>query len=102
VGAAINVKRNDNFAFEFFSDLLEGRLAMAHRLLLNLIMLGCSAILAYQGTIFTVLSMKRYSPAVGISLLVPSLAVPLSAALMCIVLGLQIVLNMHELIRGNR
>jgi TRAP-type C4-dicarboxylate transport system permease small subunit len=65
-------------------------------------MLGCSAILAYQGTIFTVLSMKRYSPAVGISLLVPSLAVPLSAALMCIVLGLQIVLNMHELIRGNR
>jgi TRAP-type C4-dicarboxylate transport system permease small subunit len=82
IGAAINVRRRTNFAFEFFSEALPGRLATLQRLLVDLIMLFICLILLKEGWAFAELSVKRLSPALGITLFIPTIIIPISAALM--------------------
>jgi len=85
LGAVVNVRRRTNFAFEFFVEVLPGRWAIAHRLFIDLIVLACCLILVRQGWVFAELSTKRLSPALGISLLIPTIILPISGLLMAVV-----------------
>jgi TRAP-type C4-dicarboxylate transport system permease small subunit len=91
LGGVVNVWRRSNFAFDSISTMLKGRWARAHRILVDLVIFGCSAIIMWQGWLYAALSVKRMSPALGFSLFVPTLAIPVSAALMAIVAAVHLV-----------
>jgi TRAP-type C4-dicarboxylate transport system permease small subunit len=85
LGGVVNVHRRTNFAFEAAGALVPPPLRRLHRLLIDLVILGCCAFIAWQGWLYALLSVKRMSPALGFSLFVPTLAVPVCALLMCLV-----------------
>lgn len=100
LGASIAVHRRTHFAFDMVADLFRGRLRAAQRLLVDLCMLAFAAVMIWQGSAFTALSLKRFSPAVGISLVWPTLVIPLSGALMLLFLAGHISRNLRALWRG--
>lgn len=81
LGAAICVRHRSHFAFEYF-DFLGGRAAGFQRLLVDLVVLAMAALIVVEGWNFAELSLKRFSPALGISLFVPTLVIPVSGVLM--------------------
>ena len=97
LGGAINVWRRSNFAFDAVSTMLRGRWAIAHRILVDLVILGCSAIVLWQGWLYALLSLKRMSPALGFSLFVPTLAIPVSALLMVIAVAVHLSDDIRDL-----
>ena len=90
LGGAINVWRRSNFAFDAIATMLSGRWAIAHRIVVDLVILGCSTVILWQGWLYALLSLKRMSPALGFSLFIPTLAIPVSAALMVIAVGVHL------------
>jgi len=82
LGAAICVRRRTHFAFDFLAGLLSGRAAAVQRLLVDLITIGIAAVLIVDGWSYAQLSIQRLSPALGISLFVPTIIIPVSGALM--------------------
>jgi len=82
LGAAICVRRRTHFAFDFLAGLLSGRAAAIQRLLVDLITIGIAAVLVVDGWSYAQLSVQRLSPALGISLFVPTIIIPVSGALM--------------------
>lgn len=101
LGASVAVHRRGHFAFDMVADLLPGRVRAAQRLLVDLCMLVFAGVMLGQGYTFAVLSIKRFSPAVGISLIWPTLAIPLSGALMGLFLLGQIARNLRAFRRGT-
>jgi len=82
LGAAICVRRRTHFAFDFLAGLLSGRAAAVQRLLVDLIVIAIAAVLVVDGWTYAQLSVQRLSPALGISLFVPTIIIPVSGALM--------------------
>src|SRR5512145_2012948 len=82
LGAAICTWRRSHFAFDLFAGRLSGRAAGVQRLVIDLCALLVAAVMLVQGATFAELSVQRLSPALGITLLLPTLAVPLSGGLM--------------------
>jgi len=82
LGAAVNTRRRSHFAFDFLAGLLRGRAAATQRLLVDLIVLGFSILMIVKGYEFAVVGIKRLSPGLGITMFVPTLIIPVSAAYM--------------------
>jgi TRAP-type C4-dicarboxylate transport system permease small subunit len=82
LGAAICVRRRTHFAFDFLAGLLSGRAAAAQSLLVDLIVIAIAVVLVVDGWTYAQLSVQRLSPALGISLFVPTIIIPVSGALM--------------------
>lgn len=82
LGAAICVRRRTHFAFDFLAGLLSGRAAAVQRLLVDLIVIAIAAVLVVDGWTYAQLSIQRLSPALGITLFVPTIIIPVSGALM--------------------
>ncbi len=91
LGAAICVRRRQHFAFDLPPDFLSPRVARAQRLLIDLVVLVAALLLLIEGWTFTQLSIRSLSPALGISLFIPTIVVPLSGAFMVFALVLDIV-----------
>lgn len=88
LGAAICTWRRSHFTFDLFAGRLSGRATGAQRLIVDLCVLLVAAVMLHQGAAFAELSVQRLSPALGITLLLPTLAIPVSGALMVLaVLG---------------
>jgi len=85
LGSAICSFRRTHFAFDVFSEALHGRAAGVHRLIVDLAVLAVTVILITEGWRFSQLSIQRMSPALGITLLVPTIVIPITGALMLIV-----------------
>ena len=85
LGAVVGVRRKIHLGFDFLPELLTGRWALVHRLLVNLSILAVALLLLLEGWTFALLSVRRLSPALGISLFVPTLVIPLSGGLMALV-----------------
>ena len=81
LGAAICSWRGTHFGFELFEHVLRGRAAGAQRLLVDLIVLIVAVVMVVEGWRFSLLSLQRMSPALGITLLVPTVVIPISGAL---------------------
>lgn len=76
------MRRRSHFAFDFLAGLLSGRTAAVQRLLVDLIVIGIAAVLVVDGWTYAQLSIQRLSPALGITLFVPTIIIPVSGALM--------------------
>ena len=85
LGTAISSWRRTHFAFDLFSEVLSGRAAGVQRLVVDVCVLAVTLVMVVEGWKFSQLSLARMSPALGITLSVPTMAIPLSGALMLIV-----------------
>lgn len=101
LGAAVGVRRHIHLGFDFLPDMLTGRWAVAQRLVINLSILIVALLLLVEGWNFSVLSIQRLSPALGISLFVPTLMIPISGALMTIVVLRDLARDVRQLFAGR-
>ena len=101
LGAAVCVRRRTHFAFDFLAGLLSGRAAAVQRLLVDLITIGIAAVLVVDGWSYAQLSIQRLSPALGITLFVPTIIIPISGALMIMAVIPHAVLDCRLLLTGR-
>ncbi len=82
LGAAISTRHRSHFSFDLAAGLLKGRAAGAQRLTVDLAVLAVAVLMLVEGWSFSQLSIQRLSPALGITLLVPTIVIPASGAFM--------------------
>jgi TRAP-type C4-dicarboxylate transport system permease small subunit len=85
LGTAVCSWRRQHFAFDVFSTHLHGRAAGVHRLIVDAAMLIVTLVLVIEGWRFSILSLQRLSPALGITLFIPTIVIPVAGALMTLV-----------------
>jgi TRAP-type C4-dicarboxylate transport system permease small subunit len=101
LGAAVGVRRRIHLGFDFLPELLAGRWADAQRLLIDLSILIVAVLLVVEGWTFSQLSVKRLSPALGISLFVPTLVIPISGGLMVLIVLRDLVRDVRQFAVGR-
>jgi TRAP-type transport system small permease protein len=103
LGAAVGVRRRIHLGFDFLPELLTGRWADAQRLLIDLSILAVAVLLLVEGWTFSQLSVRRLSPALGISLFVPTLVIPISGGLMVLIVLRDLVRDVRQFVvsRGH-
>ena len=101
LGAAVGVRRRIHLGFDFLPELLTGRWADAQRLLIDLSILIVAVLLVVEGWTFSQLSVKRLSPALGISLFVPTLVIPISGGLMVLIVLRDLVRDVRQFAVGR-
>lgn len=84
LGAAISVRHRSHFAFDLASGLLRGRAGAVQRLAVDLAVLVIALLMLVEGWNFSQLSIQRLSPALGITLLLPTIVIPVSGAFMAL------------------
>jgi TRAP-type transport system small permease protein len=82
LGAVIGVRRHIHLEFDFLGERLTGRWRGGQKLVIDLSILGTGLLLLVEGWTFADMSLRRFSPALGISLYLPTLVIPISGALM--------------------
>jgi TRAP-type C4-dicarboxylate transport system permease small subunit len=103
LGAAVGVRRRIHLGFDFLPDLLTGRWAAGiQRVVIDLSILIVALLLLVEGWTFSMLSVQRLSPALGISLFVPTLVIPISGALMLVIVLRDLVRDIRHLAAGER
>jgi len=101
LGAAIGVRRHNHFAFDFLAERLTGRAAGVQRLVVDLAILGVAAVLAIEGWAYSQLCIQRLSPALGITLFIPTIVIPLSGALMAVAAGMDVLRDFRWVWSGH-
>ena len=101
LGTAVCTWRHIHFSFDIFSELLTGRTAGAQRLLVDLCILLVTVVIAVTGWQFSQMSIARLSPALGITLLVPTIIIPVSGALMTLVILIDIARDLRQIWTGQ-
>jgi TRAP-type C4-dicarboxylate transport system permease small subunit len=81
LGAAICSWRGTHFSFELFDHMLKGRAAGAQRLVVDSAVLIVALVMVIEGWRFSQLSLQRMSPALGITLFVPTVVIPIAGVL---------------------
>ena len=82
LGAVVGVRRHIHLEFDFVGERLSGRWLGGQKLIIHLSILGVALLLLVEGWTFADMSLRRFSPALGISLYLPTLVIPISGALM--------------------
>jgi TRAP-type transport system small permease protein len=100
LGAAVGVRRRIHLAFDFLPLVLQGRAAGLHSLLINLSILLVALLLIVEGWYFAQLNVHRFSPAIGISLFIPTLIIPVSGALMLLAVVPDLLADLHRIVLG--
>jgi TRAP-type C4-dicarboxylate transport system permease small subunit len=101
LGTAVCSWRHTHFSFDVFSEVLSGRAAGVQHLLVDLCMLCVTAVLVVAGWQFSQLSVMRLSPALGITLFVPTIIIPVSAVLMTLVALVDIARDCRQIWTGE-
>ena len=84
-----------------FSEL-RGRAGGVQRLVVDLCVLAVTIVMIFTGWQFSVLSLARLSPALGITLFVPTIVIPVSAVLMTLVCLVDIWRDCRQIVTGER
>jgi TRAP-type C4-dicarboxylate transport system permease small subunit len=101
LGTAICSSRHTHFSFDMFSQL-RGRAGGVQRLLVDLCVLAVTVVLIVTGWQFSALSVARLSPALGITLFVPTIVIPVSGILMTLVCLVDIWRDCRQIVTGVR
>ena len=101
LGTAVCTWRHIHVSFDIFSELLTGRAAGVQRLLVDVCVLVATVVIAITGWQFSQMSIARLSPALGITLLVPTIVIPVSGALMTLVLLIDIARDVRQIWTGQ-
>jgi TRAP-type C4-dicarboxylate transport system permease small subunit len=102
LGTAVCSWRHTHFSFDLFSEILSGRAAGAQRLVVDICILGVTLVMVVYGWQFSQMSLARLSPALGITLFVPTIVIPVSGALMTLVCVMDIVRDCRQIATGSR
>jgi TRAP-type C4-dicarboxylate transport system permease small subunit len=102
LGAAICVRRRQHFAFDLPPDFLSPRAARIQRLVIDLLVLAAALLLLVEGWTFSQLSIQRLSPALGITLFIPTIVIPLSGAFMVLVLAVDVARDVRDIRTARR
>jgi TRAP-type transport system small permease protein len=84
LGAAVGVQRHIHLGFEMLPEKMPPRLAAVQKLIVDLTILAVALLLLVEGINFAKLSVRTLSPALGISLLIPTIVIPISGTLMIV------------------
>ena len=101
LGTAVCTWRHTHFSFDIFSEILGGRAAGVQRLLVDLCILIVTVVMAVTGWQFSRMSVARLSPALGITLLVPTIIIPVSGLLMTLVTLIDIARDCRQILTGE-
>jgi TRAP-type C4-dicarboxylate transport system permease small subunit len=101
LGTAICSWRHTHFSFDIFSEILRGRAAGVQRLLVDLCILSVTVVMVITGWQFSIMSIARMSPALGITLLVPTIVIPLSGVLMTLVSLMDVARDCRQIWTGE-
>jgi TRAP-type C4-dicarboxylate transport system permease small subunit len=101
LGTAICSSRHTHFSFDMFSEL-RGRAGGVQRLLVDLCVLAVTVVMIVTGWQFSALSVARLSPALGITLFVPTIVIPASGVLMTLVCLVDIWRDCRQIVTGVR
>jgi TRAP-type C4-dicarboxylate transport system permease small subunit len=85
-----------------FSEILHGRAAGVQRLIVDLCVLAVTVVMVVTGWQFSTLSVARLSPALGITLFVPTIVIPVSGVLMTLVCLMDITRDCRQIATGER
>jgi TRAP-type transport system small permease protein len=102
LGTAVCSWRHIHFSFDLFSEILSGRAAGAQRLVVDVCILSVTVVMVVYGWQFSQMSLARLSPALGITLFVPTIIIPVSGALMTLVCLMDIVRDCRQIATGSR
>ena len=80
LGAAVLLRRDDHIRLELLTDYLTPKLRLALSLLLRLLVLGFLVILLYESWLVANARAVTHAPALGLSMRIPYLALPVGAA----------------------
>jgi TRAP-type C4-dicarboxylate transport system permease small subunit len=100
LGTAICSARRIHFSFDMFSGL-RGRPQGVQRLIVDLCVLTVTIVITVTGWQFSKLSVARLSPALGITLFVPTIVIPVSGVLMSLVSVIDIVRDCRQILTGE-
>ena len=101
LGTAVCSWRHTHFSFDLFSEVLRGRAAGVQRLVVDLCILSVTVVMVVTGWQFSQMSIARLSPALGITLLVPTIIIPVSGVLMSIVCLVDIARDCRQIWTGE-
>lgn len=101
LGSAACSWRRTHFAFDVFGEYLKGRAAGVHRLIVDALVLLVTVVMVIEGFRFSVLSLQRMSPALGITLFVPTVVIPLTGVLMAAVQLVDIARDCRRIATGR-
>ena len=101
LGAVIGVRRHIHLEFDFVGERLSGRWRGGQRLVIDLSILGVGLLLLLEGWTFSELSVRRFSPALGISLFLPTLVIPISGGLMVLVVLGDLMRDLRQILTGR-
>lgn len=101
LGAGVGVRRKIHLSFDFLPNILTGRVAVFQRFLIDISILAGALLLLVEGWNYTILSIDRLSPALGISLFLPTLVVPLSGAYMLLAVAVDLMRDVRDFIDGK-
>ena len=99
LGTAICSTRHIHFSFDMFS-ALRGRPQGVQRLIIDLCVLSVTVVMVVTGWQFSQLSVARLSPALGITLFVPTIVIPISGVLMSIISLMDIARDVRQIVTG--
>jgi TRAP-type C4-dicarboxylate transport system permease small subunit len=102
LGTAVCSWRRTHFSFDMFSEVLHPRAAAVQRLVVDLCVLAVTVVMVVTGWQFSNLSLARLSPALGITLFVPTIVIPASGVLMSVVCLVDIVRDCRQIATGER
>jgi TRAP-type transport system small permease protein len=101
LGTTICSSRHSHFSFDMFA-ALRGRAAGVQRLIVDLCVLAVTVVIVVTGWQFSTLSLARLSPALGITLFVPTIVIPVSGVLMSLVCLMDIARDCVQIVTGTR
>jgi TRAP-type C4-dicarboxylate transport system permease small subunit len=101
LGTAVVTWRHTHFSFDIFGEILHGRAAGVQRLVVDLCVLSVTVVIAVTGWQFSQMSIARLSPALGITLFVPTIVIPVSGVLMTLVCLVDIARDCHQIWTGE-
>jgi TRAP-type transport system small permease protein len=101
LGTAVCSWRRTHFAFDTFSQRLRGRPAGVHKLIIDLCVLTVTVVMVVEGWHFSVVSLQRMSPALGITLFIPTIVIPIAGALMTLVCLVDIARDCRRIASGK-
>ena len=100
LGTAVCSWRRTHFAFDSLGSL-RGRAAGVHRLVVDLCILVVTVVMVVEGWHFSVVSLQRMSPALGITLFIPTMIIPVAGALMTLACLVDLTRDVRCILHGG-
>jgi TRAP-type transport system small permease protein len=102
LGTAVCSWRHTHFSFDMLEGYMSVRAEGVQKLIVDLCVLVCTVVIMVTGWQFSDLSLKRLSPALGITLFVPTIVIPVSGVLMTLVCLIDIARDCRQIASGER